>query len=450
MDTFKEIDPNTLEDPDMESPAYKDQKFTILEALSATGLRSIRYAKSIPQIKSIIANDLLEDAVAAITKNVKANGVEDIVIPNKGDATAVMYQAIGAGTKYDVIDLDPYGTAAPFLDTAVQAVSEGGLLCITCTDLAVLAGSQPDACWGKYGGMPVPNSPYCHEMALRILLHTIQSSAVRYKRYIEPLACFSIDFYVRVFVRVYTSAQMVKRAAGKTSMVFHCTGCKDFVTQPIGKSAENGDGRKVGPVVGPNVGSHCEHCGKRFHIGGPFYNGPLHNREFLLRMLKEVQSAPDAKYGTKPRMLGMLTVASEELPLPFYYEVSVLASVVRSTSPRLLDILSALLNMRYSVSLTHCSTNCFKTNAPGRAVWDVLRKFVENHPVKMDSLAKDAAGRTILAAQGGSVSFEMHPKANPPSRKVKLVRYQENPTKNWGPLVCCHRLLDRWMCRALN
>lgn len=28
--------------------------------------------------------------------------------------------------KYDVIDLDPYGSAVPFLDTAVQAIVDGG------------------------------------------------------------------------------------------------------------------------------------------------------------------------------------------------------------------------------------------------------------------------------------------------------------------------------------
>jgi tRNA G26 N,N-dimethylase Trm1 len=31
-------------------------------------------------------------------------------------------------------DLDPYGTASPFLDAAVQAAKDGGLLCVTCTD----------------------------------------------------------------------------------------------------------------------------------------------------------------------------------------------------------------------------------------------------------------------------------------------------------------------------
>ncbi len=34
------------------------------------------------------------------------------------------------------MDLDPYGSPAQLLDSAVQAVSEGGLLLITATDMA--------------------------------------------------------------------------------------------------------------------------------------------------------------------------------------------------------------------------------------------------------------------------------------------------------------------------
>lgn len=38
----------------------------------------------------------------------------------------LMYEARGRKDRYDVIDLDPYGSPAPFVDAAVQAVSEGG------------------------------------------------------------------------------------------------------------------------------------------------------------------------------------------------------------------------------------------------------------------------------------------------------------------------------------
>lgn len=35
-------------------PTYRPYKFVLLEALSATGLRSIRYAKEIPLVKSVV------------------------------------------------------------------------------------------------------------------------------------------------------------------------------------------------------------------------------------------------------------------------------------------------------------------------------------------------------------------------------------------------------------
>jgi hypothetical protein len=41
---------------------------------------------------------------------------------------------------YEVVDLDPYGSPTQFLDSAVQAVSEGGMLCVTATDMA---GARP-------------------------------------------------------------------------------------------------------------------------------------------------------------------------------------------------------------------------------------------------------------------------------------------------------------------
>jgi tRNA (guanine26-N2/guanine27-N2)-dimethyltransferase len=64
----------------------KHNRTSILEALSATGLRSIRYAKEIPGVHEIIANDLMNEAVEMIKRNVKLNEVDNIVKPNKADA----------------------------------------------------------------------------------------------------------------------------------------------------------------------------------------------------------------------------------------------------------------------------------------------------------------------------------------------------------------------------
>lgn len=42
--------------------------------------------------------------------------------------------------RFDVIDIDPYGTTAPFLDAAIQAASGETLLCVTSTDSRILCG----------------------------------------------------------------------------------------------------------------------------------------------------------------------------------------------------------------------------------------------------------------------------------------------------------------------
>jgi hypothetical protein len=49
--------------------------------------------------------------------------------------------------------------------------------------------------------------------ALRLVLHSLATAAARYGRHIEPLVSLSIDFYVRVFVRVKTAPIQVKKLA---------------------------------------------------------------------------------------------------------------------------------------------------------------------------------------------------------------------------------------------
>ena len=41
--------------------------------------------------------------------------------------SALMYGHRLEKNRVDVVDLDPYGTAAPFIDAAVQCISDGGV-----------------------------------------------------------------------------------------------------------------------------------------------------------------------------------------------------------------------------------------------------------------------------------------------------------------------------------
>ena len=206
----------------------------VLEGLSASGLRSVRFALEIPGLKEVVANDLDAHAVEFIRQNVAANHVSELVVPSHGDVTLVMYAEKNKkpSHRYHTVDLDPYGSPTQFLDAAVQSVANGGILCVTCTDMAVLCGNAPETCHAKYGSLSL-RTKYCHEAAVRIALRSIDSHANRYQRYIEPLLSLSIDFYTRVFVRVYTGQANVKRSSTRLSRVLHCTGCGTFKLQPI-------------------------------------------------------------------------------------------------------------------------------------------------------------------------------------------------------------------------
>lgn len=77
--------------PEREFPEGSDPSatrgITILEALSASGLRSIRYAKEIPNVRHILTNDLEADAVTSIKRNAEFNGISpDLLEPHQGDA----------------------------------------------------------------------------------------------------------------------------------------------------------------------------------------------------------------------------------------------------------------------------------------------------------------------------------------------------------------------------
>lgn len=182
----------------------------------------------------MVANDFSAAAVASIQRNIEHNEVKDKVEASHGDAAMVMYMNRELDKRFTVVDLDPYGSATPFLDAAVQSVADGGLMAVTCTDLAVLCGAHSEACYAKYGSMSL-RGKHCHEQALRIVLSSMETHANRYKRHIAPLLSVHMDFYVRMFVRVYTSAAAVKHSASKQSTFYQCSGCGAYELQPLGK-----------------------------------------------------------------------------------------------------------------------------------------------------------------------------------------------------------------------
>ncbi|CAN1780851.1 Probable tRNA (guanine(26)-N(2))-dimethyltransferase 1 [Linum perenne] len=162
---------------------------------------------------------------------------------------------------------------------------------------------------GEYGSYPL-RGKYCHEMALRILLSSIESHANRYKRYIVPVLSVQMDFYVRVFVRIYTSAGAMKNTPLKLSYVYQCVGCGSFHLQPIGRTLPENNSVRYLPGFGPVVPQECTHCRKKFNMGGPIWSAPIHDLEWVTSILDDVKSMKE-RYPAYGCISVVLTAVSE-------------------------------------------------------------------------------------------------------------------------------------------
>ncbi|TDH66796.1 hypothetical protein CCR75_002433 [Bremia lactucae] len=49
--------------------------------------------------------------------------------------------------QFDVTDLDLHISASIFSECATQSITNGGLLCVTCTNMPVLSGKQSEVCF---------------------------------------------------------------------------------------------------------------------------------------------------------------------------------------------------------------------------------------------------------------------------------------------------------------
>jgi tRNA (guanine26-N2/guanine27-N2)-dimethyltransferase len=435
-----------------------DGGISILDALAASGLRSIRYWKEIPGVRHVTINDLEEAAIKRAKDNLQHNHLEDVLLEDNqkrlkgicvhhGDATHELYmsrrpQSLRTFTlnklqeqqqpMWDVIDLDPYGSAAPFLDGAVQAVENGGLLCITCTDMAALGGSHPETAYGRYASLPIQSAKYLQELALRILLHTIAVSAARYGRTIRPVLSVGMAFYVRVFVEIHNDKKGVSDLSLNIGQVYQSTKCSTFATMAHGVM-----GGKKGNVYQSMrlAPSNCPETGAAFKVGGPIWLGALHDKTVIGTALERLShsegSSPKMEFlATRARLEGLLTSVSEEIEAPLYYTLPDLCRTLHCSSPPLKRVMAGIYNAGYQVSGFHKESDAIKTNAPSHVVWDVLKAWIQQNPMTK-APPEDSAAAQILAKKASiDVDFTI-PKSF--TTRPNVSRFPLNPEKHWGP-----------------
>lgn len=437
LDTSKENGDSARKDAENVEDSSKLQlhcpDIVICEALAASGLRAIRYAKEISGVSLIVANDSDKSAVEAIKRNSAHNGsaAEQKIIAHHEDARMLLMRHERC---FDVVDIDPYGSPSIFLEPAIQAVNEGGLLCVTATDMAVLCGSSGEACWAKYGSYPV-KAKYCHEYAVRTLLQAIESAANRYKRHIVPVISLSIDFYVRVFVRIYTSPSVVKLSASKMSYVYQAVACDSFYLQPVAKVGRKNGSTKYSPALAPTVPERCPETGKRYYIGGPIWSDPIHDMGWVRNMLKDVQTNR-LRYPGYDKVHACLVAVSEELAdVPLYVTIHSMASTLKCEPPNVTLFRSAIINAGYRVSISHASALAVKTDAPMEVLWDIMRCWVKEHPIKNKEKYSETPGGIILSKEPTiKANWARASGAVSSAKEKKIPRFIPNPTTNWGPM----------------
>lgn len=172
-----------------------------VELLAASGVRSLRLIKE-GGVRMVI-NDYNPKAFTVIKKNCELNNVETVVYNEDANILARRL-----GERFDYVDVDPFGTPVPFIESAVHALRNKGVLAVTATDSSALCGTYPKACVRKYGSKPLKNE-YCHELGLRILIRKVIVKGGEQEVALTPVFSYSRRDYFRVYFRKARGASRV-------------------------------------------------------------------------------------------------------------------------------------------------------------------------------------------------------------------------------------------------
>ncbi|WP_456328704.1 tRNA (guanine(10)-N(2))-dimethyltransferase [Archaeoglobus sp.] len=305
------------------------------DALSASGVRGIRAALEAGKVA--VFNDINPKAVKVIEENLRRNGLSGEVI--NGDAAAVMRQR-----SFEHVDVDPFGSPAPFMDSACFSARK--YLSITATDTAALCGSATNSGLKKYGAFAVKTDVY-HEVGLRMLIGFAVREATKYEKALFPLISWAREHYYRVHFKVRRSTSMSASIYGKVGYLAYCSACLRKKVLSFGEGAER-----------------CK-CGEKFKVLGPIWLGELKDRGFVEKVVEMAE-------GKLKEFLNKILIESD---VPTAYSLPVLAKIHSLTLPPAESVVEELKKLGYEASRTHYCGFCIKTDADRDEVVRLLEKY---------------------------------------------------------------------------
>jgi len=328
----------------------------IADILAGVGVRGIRYILEVPAINYVILNDNNPEAAKIITKNVELNGLGSSAKVFCSDANLLLYKLKEEGVRLHYIDIDPYGSPTPFLRSALLCVVRGGLLGITATDIAPLSGIKYFAGSRKYDTKLVRTDFY-YEVGLRTLLGYIARRAAELDRYVEPLMGVFHDYYYRVLIRVEKSVRKAQEML--LSNIGYITYCRNCLFRNYVNDLNS-------------VSTTCPKCGSKNDVLGPLWVGSIKSNDFINNLVNTVNT--QYNYLSSFQIINKLVVIiKEELEMPYYYDITSLASKLRVGMPKTGDVINCLVSRGFKASRTHYRTTGVKTNADYDVVKECIR-----------------------------------------------------------------------------
>ncbi len=322
---------------------------TYVDAMAASGIRGIRVKKEVARDMEVTANDWDEPACELIRKNAGRNGVR-VNVSRCGANTLL------SSTQYDFVDLDPFGTPAPYINSACWASKRA--MGVTATDTAPLCGAHLKSGIRTYAAYPLKTEYYA-EMGLRVLLGKVAREEAKYDRALEPLLCYAAEHYIRLYLGVAHGRAGADRMMKNMGFIVHCFACRNRYT--LGGLA----------VQAPD---RCPVCGARTRIAGPLWLGATRNPEYIEKVIGILEKG---QFNTKKRATKILRLVKDELDTPTFYDQHAICRDLKATPSDIKAVLEALRGRGYAASRTHYAGVGFKTDAPVNVVRGTILSLSE-------------------------------------------------------------------------
>ena len=195
----------------------------MLDAMAATGIRGLRLAKECGI--EVDFCDKNPEATKLITKNLKLNKIKANVF--RANVSTLLHEKL-----YDAVDIDPFGSPAPYVLAAINSLRNGGILAITATDTGALCGTYQKACLRRYNAFN-QKSISSKEFALRILIGFTARQAAILDRGVEVLLGYYEGHHFRAYLKLRKGAG---RANNSLSMVKYISSDLKIIEHPTENS----------------------------------------------------------------------------------------------------------------------------------------------------------------------------------------------------------------------